>query len=378
MAVCPWGLTRQAAGFGRLRGALDRRRPWSEMRYNSSLCLDMPLRAQLLRPARRHNVRIYRGLPARADEPIALTIGNFDGVHRGHQAMLSRLLEAAEDLRLPPAVLTFDPHPREFFARGTAPPRLSTLRQKLDVFRAFGIASIYVARFDAKLAALSPHAFIDDVLVSRLGVRWVLVGDDFRFGKGRAGDLKVLRAHAATFSVEGMRTLVVAGERASSTAVREALARRRPGARRSAARPALCARGARGPRGQAGPQSRLSHRQHRVAPAAGAVRYLCRVRARPGCRSARGGGEPWGAPHGEGPAGRRCSKCSSSISTRRSTDAASRSSSCTSCAMRRSTTTSPRSRNRLAPMWRKPARISRARQNEDQTRILAAGPHIRQ
>ncbi len=184
----------------------------------------MPLRAQLLRPARRHNVRIYRGLPARADEPIALTIGNFDGVHRGHQAMLSRLLEAAEDLRLPPAVLTFDPHPREFFARGTAPPRLSTLRQKLDVFSAFGIASIYVARFDAKLAALSPHAFIDDVLVSRLGVRWVLVGDDFRFGKGRAGDLKVLRAHAATFSVEGMRTLVVAGERASSTAVREALA----------------------------------------------------------------------------------------------------------------------------------------------------------
>jgi riboflavin kinase / FMN adenylyltransferase len=177
-----------------------------------------------VRYARRHNVRIYRGLPVRADEPIALTIGNFDGVHRGHQAMLSRLLEAAEDLRLPPAVLTFDPHPREFFARAGAPPRLSTLRQKLDVFRAFGIARTYVARFDARLAALTPHAFIDDVLVEKLGVRWVLVGDDFRFGKGRAGDLAVLRAHAAKFSVEGMRTLVVSGERASSTAVREALA----------------------------------------------------------------------------------------------------------------------------------------------------------
>ena len=102
--------------------------------------------------AQRHNVRIYRGLPARADEPVALTIGNFDGVHRGHQAMLSRLLEAAEDLRLAPAVLTFDPHPREFFARAAAPPRLHTLRQKLEVFRAYGIAKVFVARFDARFA----------------------------------------------------------------------------------------------------------------------------------------------------------------------------------------------------------------------------------
>jgi riboflavin kinase/FMN adenylyltransferase len=153
-----------------------------------------------------------------------LTIGNFDGVHRGHQAMLARLIEAAEDLRLPPAVLTFDPHPREFFARNAAPPRLSKLRQKLDVFRAFGIAKTIVARFDARLAALTPEAFIADVLVRRLDVRWVLVGDDFRFGKGRAGDLATLRAHAETFSVEGMRTVVVDTERASSTAVREALA----------------------------------------------------------------------------------------------------------------------------------------------------------
>jgi riboflavin kinase/FMN adenylyltransferase len=174
--------------------------------------------------ARRHNVRIYRGLPARAEEPIALTIGNFDGVHRGHQAMLSRLLEAAEDLRLPPAVLTFDPHPREFFARDAAPPRLNTLRQKLEVFRAYGIAKTFVARFDARLASLMPAEFIDNVLVGKLDVRWVLVGDDFRFGKGRAGDLAVLRAHARTFSVEGMRTIAVSGERASSTAIREALA----------------------------------------------------------------------------------------------------------------------------------------------------------
>jgi riboflavin kinase/FMN adenylyltransferase len=169
-------------------------------------------------------VRIYRGLPARADGPIALTIGNFDGVHRGHQAMLMRLTEAAEDLRLPSAVLTFDPHPREFFARDAAPPRLMPLRQKLEALRTFGIARVYVARFDAALAGMTPAAFIDDVLVTRLGARWVLVGEDFRFGKARAGDLAVLRAHATTFNVEGMRTVKIASERASSTAIREALA----------------------------------------------------------------------------------------------------------------------------------------------------------
>jgi len=170
-------------------------------------------------------VRLYRGLPSRADGPIALTIGNFDGVHRGHQAMLLRLCEAAEDLRLTPAVLTFDPHPREFFGRGAAPPRLTRLAQKLEVFRAFGVARTYVARFDAALAQLTADAFIDDVLVRRLDVRWVLVGNDFRFGKGRAGDLGVLRRHATTFSVEAMHTVLVNGERASSTAVRDALAR---------------------------------------------------------------------------------------------------------------------------------------------------------
>lgn len=169
-------------------------------------------------------MHLYRGLPASADQPVALTIGNFDGVHRGHQAMLTRLCEAAEDLRLPSAVMTFDPHPREFFAPDTAPPRLSTTRMKLELFSAFGVSRVYVARFDAKLAGLSPEAFIEDVLVQRLGIRWVLVGDDFRFGRGRTGDLATLRAHAKTFSVEAMATVDVDGQRASSTAVREALA----------------------------------------------------------------------------------------------------------------------------------------------------------
>ena len=168
-------------------------------------------------------MRVIRGLPSSSDGPVALTIGNFDGVHRGHQAMLSRLIEAAEDLALPSAVLTFDPHPREFFAPGSAPPRLSSLRGKLEAFAELGVARTIVARFDAGLAALSPQAFIEDVLLRRLDVRWVLVGEDFRFGKGRAGDIATLRAAAKTFSVEAMRTVSVENERASSTAVRNAL-----------------------------------------------------------------------------------------------------------------------------------------------------------
>jgi riboflavin kinase/FMN adenylyltransferase len=153
-----------------------------------------------------------------------MTIGNFDGIHRGHQAMLSRLIEAAEDLALPSAVLTFDPPPREFFARDAAPPRLSSLRAKLECFAAHDVARVYVARFDGRLASIPPEPFIEDVLVRRLGARWLLVGEDFRFGKGRSGDLSTLRRVARTISIEAMRTVAIEGERASSTAVRAALA----------------------------------------------------------------------------------------------------------------------------------------------------------
>ncbi len=169
-------------------------------------------------------MHVFRGLPPAADFPIALTIGNFDGVHRGHQAMLGRLVEAADDLALPSAVLTFDPPPREYFAKASAPPRLSSIRDKILQFAAHGVVRTYVARFDARLAALEPEAFIEAVLIQRLGARWLLVGEDFRFGRGRAGDLATLRRKARTFSVEAMRTVSIEGERASSTAVRAALA----------------------------------------------------------------------------------------------------------------------------------------------------------
>jgi riboflavin kinase/FMN adenylyltransferase len=170
-------------------------------------------------------VRVQRKLTGGSGNPVALTIGNFDGVHRGHQAMLARLIDAAEDLGLPPAVMTFEPHPREFFAPAGAPPRLSTLRAKLDLFRAYGVAITYVARFNARLASLTAGEFVTDVLENGVNAHWVLVGDDFRFGRGRQGDLALLRATARGFSVEAMRTVEVAGERASSTAVRDALAK---------------------------------------------------------------------------------------------------------------------------------------------------------
>ncbi|SRR6266567_1731153 len=170
------------------------------------------------------DVHVFRGFPDVAQGRVALTIGNFDGVHRGHQAMLSRLVEAAEDLGLPPSVLTFEPHPREFFAREGAPPRLSSLRGKLEQFAAHGVAQAFIARFDHRLASLSADEFVDSVLVRSLGARWVLVGDDFRFGRGRSGNLALLRARATSFSIETMPTVCVDGERASSSAVRRALA----------------------------------------------------------------------------------------------------------------------------------------------------------
>ncbi|HET8875753.1 MAG TPA: bifunctional riboflavin kinase/FAD synthetase [Casimicrobiaceae bacterium] len=169
-------------------------------------------------------MRVKRDLTSAPDGPVALTIGNFDGVHRGHQAMLARLIEAAEDLRLPPAVLTFDPHPREFFSPSNAPPRLSTLRSKLALFRAYGVATTFVARFDARLASRTADEFVRGILESQLHTRWLLVGEDFRFGRGRTGDLAFLRSAAREFSVEAMDTIGVDGQRVSSTAVRNALA----------------------------------------------------------------------------------------------------------------------------------------------------------
>ncbi len=165
----------------------------------------------------------------------ALTIGNFDGVHRGHQAMLALLTNEARHRGLPACVVTFEPHPRDFFARLAgrpegAPARISTLRDKLAELERCGIDQVVVARFDSRFAALSPLAFIDDVLRRGLRASYVLVGDDFSFGAKRAGDYAMLdrasaQAHAAGgFDVARMMSYEVHGLRVSSSAVRAALA----------------------------------------------------------------------------------------------------------------------------------------------------------
>lgn len=177
-------------------------------------------------------MRVTRGLPVRKevqsvfrDTPLALTLGNFDGVHRAHRAMLERTVEAAADLDLTPAALTFHPSPKEFFAMKAGAgvmPRLSTLTDKLDRFREAGILEVIVVRFNERLASQSAEDFVRQVLEEQLNVRWLLVGDDFHFGHKRAGTVATLRA-SKQFTVERMRTVIHAGERVSSSAVRSAL-----------------------------------------------------------------------------------------------------------------------------------------------------------
>jgi riboflavin kinase/FMN adenylyltransferase len=177
-------------------------------------------------------MQVFRGLRHPGIAPAcALTIGNFDGVHRGHQAMLALLTNEARHRGVPSCVLSFEPHPRDYFAGLRNPPeqaprRIATLRDKLSELERCGIDQAVVMRFDAAFAGQSPQAFIDDVLVHGLGARYVLVGDDFRFGARRAGDYAMLDAAGAKqgFDVARMMSYEVHGLRVSSSAVREALA----------------------------------------------------------------------------------------------------------------------------------------------------------
>jgi riboflavin kinase/FMN adenylyltransferase len=158
--------------------------------------------------------------------PHAVTIGNFDGLHLGHQAMLTRLLDVARARDLPSCVLSFEPHPREFFAPSQAPARLSSLREKAEMLRGRGIDRLHVFRFNRAFSSLSADQFIEQVLVRTLQARYVLVGDDFRFGAKRAGDFALLEGAGRQFGfdAEFLPTVEIAGERSSSTAVRAALA----------------------------------------------------------------------------------------------------------------------------------------------------------
>ena len=177
-------------------------------------------------------MKVFRGFNHPGIAPAcALTIGNFDGVHRGHQAMLALLRGKALARGLQSRVLTFEPHPRDYFAKITgkpelAPARIGTLRDKLVDLAASGVDQVVVLPFNAILAAQPPQAFVDDVLLDGLRARYVLVGDDFRFGAHRAGNYDQLDAagKAAGFEVARMNSYEVHNLRVSSSAVRLALA----------------------------------------------------------------------------------------------------------------------------------------------------------
>jgi riboflavin kinase / FMN adenylyltransferase len=171
-------------------------------------------------------MQVTHGSIAPGSSRSALTIGNFDGVHRGHQAMLERALTRAREQRLDCCVLTFEPHPREFFTPATAPARLTRLRDKLELMAAAGVDRVHVARFDARLAALAAERFVDDYVAHGLRAAWLLVGRDFRFGAKRGGDFSLLEQLAGRhgYELEAMPEVALQGERVSSSAVRAALA----------------------------------------------------------------------------------------------------------------------------------------------------------
>ena len=161
-----------------------------------------------------------------ADPGRAVAIGNFDGLHLGHQAILADLRARGRESRLPTAVLCFEPQPKEFFAPGSAPARLMRLRDKAEGIGQAGIDELRVLRFDAALAGLEAEEFIERVLVGTLRAKQVVIGQGFRFGRGRGGDVAVLSraGDARGFSVTELPALQVDGSAVSSTRVREAIA----------------------------------------------------------------------------------------------------------------------------------------------------------
>jgi riboflavin kinase/FMN adenylyltransferase len=166
-----------------------------------------------------HNLRPrHRGCVA--------TIGNFDGVHLGHQAVIGQLADKAQALRLPTLVMLFEPQPQEFFAPQKAPPRLMRLREKLQALRRYAVDRVLCVRFDEAFADLEPEVFVRQVLVGGLGVQYLVVGDDFRFGHERRGDFAMLQAAGREhgFQAVNMHSVTIDGERVSSTRVRAALA----------------------------------------------------------------------------------------------------------------------------------------------------------
>lgn len=154
-----------------------------------------------------------------------VTIGNFDGVHRGHQVILEELKQAGKRLQLPDVVMVFEPQPQEFFAGDKAPPRLMHWRDKMDALAAHEVDRVFCVKFDEALRHLSARDFVEKLLVQGLGCRHLVVGDDFRFGCDRSGDFAYLQAAGREFgfTVNDTSSVMVSGCRVSSTRIREAV-----------------------------------------------------------------------------------------------------------------------------------------------------------
>lgn len=174
-------------------------------------------------------IEVVRGLHNLRDEHrgCVATIGNYDGVHRGHQQMIAAVCRRARAARLPATLVTFEPLPREFFLGQRAPARLMRTREKLEALAWFGIDRVVVLRFDEALRGMGAQEFEDALLADRLGVRHMVVGDDFHYARHREGTLGTLRSAGARhdFTVEQVPSFTVEGQRVSSSLVREALGR---------------------------------------------------------------------------------------------------------------------------------------------------------
>ena len=166
-------------------------------------------------------MQVFRHFPAAACPSLALAIGNFDGMHLGHQALLARLIEVSAAKNLVPAVMTFEPHPREFFTPLNAPSRLCNLREKLEYFIEAGVQKTFVCAFNQRFSAISAPAFMAEILQKKMQVSAILVGEDFRFGAKRAGTVASFKEFG--FDLIDFPPINFANERISSTRVRDAL-----------------------------------------------------------------------------------------------------------------------------------------------------------
>lgn len=166
-------------------------------------------------------MQVFRHIPATDNRPTALAIGNFDGMHLGHQSLLKRLIEVAHAKSLIPAVMTFEPHPREFFTPLNAPSRLCNLREKLEYFTEAGVQKTFVCAFNQLFSAINAQAFMNEILRKKMRVNTILVGEDFRFGVKRTGTVTDFKTNG--FDLIDFASVNFANERISSTRVRDAL-----------------------------------------------------------------------------------------------------------------------------------------------------------